>query len=101
MAALPDLYSLAGKAKQAKVTDVSIVRNAQFDPAHPDFAYIQKQVQAALTASQQPPAPRPAGVVVASRDHARQTKAGSVVKTAAKPKPKPAAAAAPADPGSC
>jgi LCP family protein required for cell wall assembly len=101
MAALPDLYSLAGKAKQAKVTDVSIVRNAQFDPAHPDFAYIQKQVQAALTASQQPPAPRPAGVVVASRDHARQTKAGSVMKTAAKPKPKPAAAAAPADPGSC
>lgn len=104
MAALPDLYSLAGKAKQARVTDVSIVRSALFDPAHPNFAYIQQQVQAGLTASAQPPGPRTAKVVVASRD--RKAKPATPVKTAAKtkPKPTPAAAAAPAAPmssGSC
>jgi LCP family protein required for cell wall assembly len=96
--ALPELFSLASKAKQAKVTDVSIVRNALFDPAHPDFAYIQQQVQAALTAAQQPT--RPAGVVMASRDQVRKPKPGAAtVKTAVKPKP--VTPAAPAGSGAC
>jgi LCP family protein required for cell wall assembly len=87
MSALAELYSLSSKAKSARVSDVSIVRNAAFDPAHPDFAYIQKQVQAALTAAQQP-AKRPTALVVASRDTPRKPKAGATtVKTAVKPKP--------------
>jgi LCP family protein required for cell wall assembly len=91
--ALPELFSLASKAKHARVIDVSIVRNALFDPAHPDFGYIQKQVAAGLLAAQRPaPAPkRPAGVVVASRDTAsKSTPTAAPAKTARKA-PKPAA----------
>jgi hypothetical protein len=71
------------------------VRNALFDPAHPDFAYIQQQVAAGLAAAQQP-TKRPAStVVVASRDNPRKPKAGATAKPAVKPRPvTPTAAAA-------
>jgi anionic cell wall polymer biosynthesis LytR-Cps2A-Psr (LCP) family protein len=96
--ALPELFSLASKAKSVRVTDVSIVRSAAFDPAHPDFAYIQKQVAAGLAAAQKAAAPpkRPATVVAASRDTGRKPKPGTpIAKTAVKAKSATPVAAAP------
>lgn len=46
--ALADLLQLAQKAKSAKVTSVTFVRSAAFDPANPQFSYIQTTVAAAL-----------------------------------------------------
>ena len=47
-AALPDLLLIANKAKDARVTSVAFVRSASFNPASPQFTYIQEQVRLAL-----------------------------------------------------
>ena len=45
---IADLLELAGKAKSARVTSLTFVRSSVFDPANPDFAYIQEQVRLAI-----------------------------------------------------
>lgn len=62
-AALPELLTLAGKAKKAEVRSIGFVRSAQFRPEQPDFGYMQELVRNALRppAAAAPPTAEPAG----------------------------------------
>jgi polyisoprenyl-teichoic acid--peptidoglycan teichoic acid transferase len=46
--ALPELLTLGGKGKAAKVTAVTFVRSASFSPSSPDFAHMRSTVADAI-----------------------------------------------------
>lgn len=102
-AALPDLLLLANKAKNAKVTSVTFVRSAEFNPADPEFTYIQEQVRLALAEATRtsaapasavtPPASPPASPAVSPTPKAK-TKSGGKKAAKITPAVKPATSAA-------
>lgn len=105
--ALPDLLLLANKAKNAKVTSVTFVRSAQFNPASPSFLFIQEQVRLALAdatrtsgamASSATPTPSPSvsPTPTAGAKTGAKTGAKSGAKSGAKKGTKTTTATAPA-----
>jgi LCP family protein required for cell wall assembly len=55
---LPDLAHVAGKAKEARISQLNFGNPLIPDTAHPDISLIQRKVQQAITASNHP-APKP------------------------------------------
>jgi LCP family protein required for cell wall assembly len=102
-AALPDLLVLANQAKKAKVTSVTFVRSAEFNPSSPQFTYIQEQVRLALAeatrtsaalASTATPTPSPTVSPTVSPTPKAGTKSGAKKGTKIASPAKPTASAA-------
>jgi len=88
---LPELVELAMKGKEAKITSLTFVRSAQFQPHDPDFEYVRLKVENALrTGGQETASPRP------SRDASASNSPGA---KSSSPRASPSASRNPADPG--
>jgi len=89
---LPELVELAMKGKEAKITSLTFVRSAQFQPHDPDFEYVRLKVENALrTGGQETASPSP------SRDASASKSSGGAKSSS--PRASPSASRNPADPG--